>query len=75
MENRFTFLFLSKRSLYKSNGSVPKKIFRKSGVEITKSSNLGIFKTAIKLREKRRDRDCNDKRVVDKNGGRRCLRR
>lgn len=28
------------------------KIFRKSGVEITKSSNLGIFKTAIKLREK-----------------------
>lgn len=52
LENRFTFLFLSKRSLYKSNGSVPKKIFRKSGVEITKSSNLGIFKTAIKLREK-----------------------
>lgn len=75
LENRFTFLFLSKRSLYKSNGSVPKKIFRKSGVEITKSSNLGIFKTAIKLREKRRDRDCNYKRVVDKNGGRRCLRR
>ena len=75
LENRFTFLFLSKRSLYKSNGSVPEKIFRKSGWKLPKAAIWEYFKTAIKLREKRRDRDCNYKRVVDKNGGRRCLRR
>ena len=42
MENRFTFLFLSKRSLYKSNGSVPKKIFTCSDVVLNQLSIAGL---------------------------------
>lgn len=52
MENRFTFLFLSKRSLYKSNGSVPKKYLEKVGWKLPKAAIWEYLKLLLNLGKK-----------------------
>lgn len=53
LENRFTFLFLSKRSLYKSNGSVPKKYLEKVGWKLPKAAIWEYLKLLLNLGKKK----------------------